>query len=139
MGSEKDCFDNDGISVVVKDENGEYVIPTFDNVKSGRYPYDLVREEVRLFMRGYKFIRFIEFFVFFVALILFGCGISENDFSLAIGFGIIGCIIEAMLSVVKVSLKEAVDSESERYEEIAHYRELSQRLVIQHRKERANG
>lgn len=110
--------------------DGGYMAPDFDDIEEGLFPFECLSDEAKKLVKAYGLLRKTEFFlagVGFAALIW--CFYSNYWVPLLLALPAM-IILGVTLDIGKAALKEAIDSEAERREEIEHYRKLSQSLAL---------
>lgn len=127
MGSKEDRASHPENSVLGR---MGYITPNFEDIMDGFFPEGRLTEDARIFVRGYRYIRNAKFFLVGIGAGVVGWSAIVENWVPAILFVIFGILLGALLDVGQEALKQAIETEGERYQEIIHYRELNQMVCL---------
>jgi hypothetical protein len=130
MGGEENSTRDSEDSVVGE---SSYMAPDFEDIMEGLFPTECLTDSAKLFVKGYMRLRYAEFFLAGIGAGVAVFSAATDNWLPAILYVIFGALVAGLIDVGKKALREAIDSEGERYEETTHYRELSQSLCLRER------
>ncbi len=124
----------DGTFVGVGSDGG-YLAPNFEDIDEGIFPEECLSDEAKTLLRGYRYLRYTEFFLAGIAAGVLVWSAATDNWLPSILMVIVGILVASLIDVGKKALREALDSEAERREETIHYRKLNQEICLRKFKE----